>query len=279
VLDRVLIDAAVAAGAEVRYGVAVTDVRRDGRGRAIGVVGQERAGRPTAQDASFVVGADGSRSAIAQRVSAPVERRGRAASALVYGHWSDLDASGYEWIFRPGACAGIIPTNDGLTCVFAAARPERVRHGGIEVLRSLLEEACPDTAARVDAGGAPGGVRAFTGLPGFMRRAWGPGWALVGDAGYWKDPLTAHGLTDAMRDAELLARAIIAATNEELDEHEALAGYQATRDRLSLRLFTATDAIASQSWTDADIGALLLEVSAAMADEVDLLAALEPARV
>jgi 2-polyprenyl-6-methoxyphenol hydroxylase-like FAD-dependent oxidoreductase len=140
----------------------------------------------------------------------------------------------------------------------------------------VLAEASPATAARVRAGTPPGGVRTFAGHPGFMRRAWGPGWALVGDAGYWKDPLTAHGLTDALRDAELLARAVMASMAGELAEQEALDGYQATRDRLSLPLFTTTDTIASQRWSDTDIGALLLQLSTAMGDEVDTLAALEP---
>src|SRR5262249_18560856 len=138
--------------------------------------------RPVAIDAEFVVGADGVRSTIARAVSAAIEHRGTATSAVVYGYWSGLPADGYEWIFRPNACAGLIPTNDGLTCVFTAATPERVGRGGIHVLRSLLAEACTDTAARVRAGGAPAGVRTFGGLRGFTRHAWGPGWALVGDA-------------------------------------------------------------------------------------------------
>ena len=167
-------------------------------------------------------------------------------------------------MFRPNACAGVIPTNDGLACVFAASTPDRVGRGGKGVLESVLNQACPETAARVLAGTAPAGVRTFTGHPGFMRRAWGHGWALVGDAGYWKDPLSAHGLTDALRDAELLARAVVASVSGEVSEHEALAGYQATRDRLSLPLFQITDTIATQRWTDAEIGALLLQLSAAM---------------
>ena len=274
VLDPVLVDAAVAAGAEVRYGFTLTGVRRDRRGRVTGVVGRDGDGQRVAIDADLVVGADGMRSSVAQRVAAPVERRGIAASAVVYGYWSDLDTSGYEWIFRPNACAGVIPTNDRLAVVFAAATPDRVGRGGRRVLESLLAEACPETAARVRMGVAPIGVRTFTGHPGFLRRPWGPGWALVGDAGYWKDPLTAHGLTDALRDAELLARAVVAAASGDVSEADAFAEYQDTRDRLSLPLFVITDAVASQRWTDTEIGALLLELSAAMAVEVDVLAAL-----
>jgi 2-polyprenyl-6-methoxyphenol hydroxylase-like FAD-dependent oxidoreductase len=274
VLDPILVDAAAGAGAELRYGVTVTDVRRDRVGRVSGIVGRDDHGRAFTADADIVIGADGLRSTVAERVGAGIERGGRCATSLVYGYWSDVDADGYEWMFRPNARAGVIPTNDGLVCVFAAATPQRVGRGGMGVLESLLAEASPDTAARVRAGTAPAGVRTFGGHPGLMRRAWGPGWALVGDAGYWKDPLTAHGLTDALRDAELLARAIVAASGG-ASEHEALAHYQRTRDRLSLPLFTITDTIAGQSWTDADIGALLLQLSSAMVDEVEVLAGLD----
>ncbi len=112
-----------------------------------------------------------------------------------------------------------------------------------------------------------------------MRRPWGPGWALVGDAGYWKDPISAHGLTDALRDAELLARAVISAGDGCVALDAALRGYQETRDRLSFRLFDVTDALASFTWSDDEIGALLFEMSTSMADEVDAIAALDGAAV
>jgi 2-polyprenyl-6-methoxyphenol hydroxylase-like FAD-dependent oxidoreductase len=275
VLDPVLVDAAAAGGAEIRYGITVTGVRWDRQGRAAGIVGRHRTGRRVAIDARFVVGADGMRSTIARHVAAPIEQQGAGSTAVVYGYWSGLDTSGYEWIFRPNACAGVIPTNDGLACVFAAADPERVGPRGTRELESLVGRACPHTAARLRAASPPAGVRTFAGHPGFMRRAWGPGWALVGDAGYWKDPLTAHGLTDALRDAELLARALVGAASREASEQDVLATYQTTRDQLSLTLFGITDTIAAQRWTGAEISTLLRELSAAMADEVTALATLD----
>ena len=132
----------------------------------------------------------------------------------------------------------MIPTNGGQACVFAAATPRRIGRGGMDVLRSVVADADRDLADRLDAATAPAGVRSFGGCPGFVRRSWGPGWALVGDAGYWKDPISAHGLTDALRDAELLAGAIGTAWRRgEQDEDVALAGYQARRDALSAELF------------------------------------------
>jgi len=275
VLDPALVDAAVEAGAEVRFGVTVTGLRWDGTGRVNGVDARDEHGRRLTFAADMVVGADGLRSVVAREVAAPVERQGVGATSCVYGYWAGVETDGYEWMFRRDAMAGIIPTNDGMACVFAVASPQRIARGGVQVLRDVLRDASPSAAERVEAGTAPSGVRSFPGLPGYMRRAYGPGWALVGDAGYWKDPIGAHGLTDALRDAELLARAIVQAASADLTEGEALARYQDTRDRLSLPLFDVVEELARQQWTDADIGGLLLRLSSAMAEEVDEVAALD----
>ena len=121
----------------------------------------------------------------------------------------------------------------------------------------------------------PPGTRTWGGHPGYLRQAHGPGWALVGDAGYFKDPISAHGLTDALRDAELLARAVVDGFGAEPSLDAALADYEATRDRLSIPLFDIVDRIASHRWDDAEIADLLLQLSSSMADEVETLAALD----
>ncbi|MCU1361755.1 MAG: NAD(P)/FAD-dependent oxidoreductase, partial [Ilumatobacteraceae bacterium] len=100
--------------------------------------------------------------------------------------------------------------------------------------------------------------------------------ALVGDAGYFKDPISAHGLTDAMRDAELLARAVIDGHGNSSTLDAALGEYEATRDRLSIPLFDVVDRIASQQWDHAEIAALLLQLSSSMTDEIETLSALDP---
>jgi len=113
-------------------------------------------------------------------------------------------------------------------------------------------------------------VRGFAGQHGYIRQGSGPGWALVGDAGYFKDPLTAHGITDALRDAELLARAAIRGTTDAFAEHEIV------RLDLSSRLFDITDEIASFAWTDAEVQTLHRALSAEMTREVRTLVELEP---
>src|SRR4030095_2863526 len=113
-------------------------------------------------------------------------------------------------------------------------------------------------------------VHGFGGLPGFIKRSTGPGWALVGDAGYFKDPATAHGITDALRDAELLARAVLAGNSAAMEQ------FEATRLELSRRLFEVTDEIASFANDDAQLQSLHREFSREMSREVRALAALEP---
>ena len=275
VLDPVLVDAARDAGADVRFGVSVTGVVRNGR--VTGVVGHDEHGRAFAANARIVVGADGIGSSVARLVGAPVEQSADGAAAFIYGYHEGLPADRYQLWYRPGVAAGSFPTNHGQACVFVASPPERMRrelrNGAGPAYANLLAEAAPELP---DGGRDLGRLRVFAGRrTGYVRRSHGPGWALVGDAGYYKDPITSHGLTDALRDAELLSRAIIVAASDEGAEPMALATYQSVRDRLSARLFTVTDQIASFRWDLDRIPGLLTEVSDSMADEMICLSELD----
>jgi menaquinone-9 beta-reductase len=270
ILDAILADAARSAGADVRFGTSVTGLRRDRTGRVTGVTG--RAGGAHLEiGADLVVGADGRRSAVARCARAGVIHVAPASSGVIYRYFRDDAITGYHWHYTAGsaagpAAAGAIPTNDGLTCVFAATSAQHLRRelgGGADAgFRRILAMAAPDLADRLSHRGAAGPPRVFPGLTGYLRDAAGPGWALVGDAGYFKDPITAHGITDALRDAQILARVI---TTRGPD---AVGCYQAERDALSMRLFRVTGRIASFDWTADDIGDHLLELKDAMAEEV-----------
>jgi flavin-dependent dehydrogenase len=281
VLDRVLVDAAVAAGAVVRHRVRLVDLVRDASGRVSGAVLDEESGGRRTVRAGIVIGADGLRSAVASLVEAPLTRRGRHAAASVYGYWSGLGAEGYHWHWGPGVAAGVIPTNGGEVLVFAGASTRRfaeeIRLDVPGAYRRILAEAAPELAGHLDGARLSGPLHGFPGHPGHLRRPWGPGWALVGDAGYFKDPITAHGISDALRDAELLARAVVKGGER------ALAAYEAARDELSTRLFELTDRIASLEWDNAALKALHQSLSEEMKREVSALVALgaaetQPAR-
>jgi flavin-dependent dehydrogenase len=205
------------------------------------------------------------RSTVAGLVGAPVYRAARHATSVLYGYWPDLPVDGFNWHYAEASAAGVIPTNDGETLVFAgmpAARwPETTAAGRFEAFLRILQETAPALAETVRARGERP-LTGFAGRAGYFRQSWGPGWALVGDAGYFKDPLTAHGITDALRDAELLADAIVDGSPM------ALAEYQRCRDEWSRGLFEITDRLASFEWTLETVGALLEILSREMADDV-----------
>jgi flavin-dependent dehydrogenase len=275
-LDRTLVDAAADSGAEVRYGVRVDDVIVDDDGRVRGITAVAGGARHRIE-ADIVVGADGLYSTIAQHVGAARVVEGRHSTGVLYSYWEDLPVDGYYWRFQASGSIGAIPTSDGATCLFVSVPAGRfraeIRDDAVSAYRRLVREVSAVFAARLDVARRVEPVRGFGGQVGFIKRGTGPGWALVGDAGYFKDPLTAHGITDALRDAELLARAIMSGTTA------AFADYETVRHDLSRRLFEITDDIASFTWTDSDVQSLHRAFSTEMSREVRALAALDHSHV
>lgn len=262
VLDPTLQEGARAHGADVHLGWAVTGIiRRSGT-----VVGAELSsvdGRHTSVRADLVIGADGIRSRVARLVGARTTLRAEHAAATIYAYLPDPGLEGYVWAYRPGVSVGAIPTNGGQACVFTSMPPARFeaeRAGGLTGLhRRLLEECVPELAARLHrTPSGPAAHRAFPGVPGFIREGHGPGWALVGDAGYFRDPLTAHGITDALREAELLADAVLAGAPG------ALARWSEDRVERVRTFLEVTDHIASFAWSMDEIRELHLTLSRAM---------------
>ena len=273
VLDEVLVDAAEEAGAEVRHGVSLEGLLWDASGRTKGAFVASRDRTVASIEADLVIGADGRRSKVARLAGAEVRHLSPNTTATIYGFWPGLELEGYHWIYREGVGAGVIPTNGGEACVFVGMPPATFhaqRREGLEGLYfRLLASASPEIAERVRASGAKPKLRGFPGAPGVLRRPVGPGWALVGDAGYFKDPITAHGISDALRDAELLARAATTGTPA------AFAEYGATRDRLSRGLIEVTDRLASLEWTLAEAKELHLRLSREMSAEAQYVAGLD----
>jgi menaquinone-9 beta-reductase len=265
-LDRLLVDHAVDAGAEIVHQVRLTGLQRRDDGRVCGAVLEDHDGGVHHVAAGLVVGADGATSNVADLVAAPVYRRGRHTGGVVYGHWSGVTIEGNRWYFDPGLSVGAIPTSEGEACIFVAVPGPRFRdafRGDVTAgYRRWLAQGAPELAAAVADARATEHLHGFAGRVGYFRQSWGPGWALVGDAGYYKDPITAHGITDALRDAEALANAITAGTEE------ALAAYQQRRDDLAGGLFEASDAIASFEWDLAAARALHKTLADEMSREV-----------
>jgi menaquinone-9 beta-reductase len=281
VLDPILADAAVEAGAEVRFGTRVARLLTDAGGRVRGVRATGPGGATVDLTAHVTVGADGRNSLVAREAGAETTLAGRAASSAIYAYVQDLrtDHDGIEWLYAEGATAGLIPTNHGQHCVFVGASGRRfmsdLRFDLEGAFARILAEVSPETAERVAGARRVGPVRGFPGVPGWLRRPYGDGWALVGDAGYFKDPQTAHGLADALRDAELLARAIDEAAAGRRPWDQALRAYERTRDELSRPLFDATEAIASFDWSLQELAVHHRRLSAAMQQEVRHMTAID----
>ncbi|MGD2067692.1 MAG: NAD(P)/FAD-dependent oxidoreductase [Gemmatimonadota bacterium] len=266
VLDPLLVEGARAAGAEVVHGHGVVDLLRDPDGRVHGATVADRERRTLDVSADLVVGADGVRSRVARILDVDVDYATPNAGATVYGYWRGIGLEGNHWFYDVGAGVGAIPTNGGATCVFAGFPRERfARSGGAgleALMREVLEGVSPDLAARVEGAERQGKLRGFAGIAGFLRRSTGPGWALVGDAGYFRDPITAHGITDALRDAEALARAVTEGDGN-------LARYQDERDELVRDLLDITDRISTYDWTLDEVKGLHLDLSREMKAEVE----------
>src|SRR5262245_41092795 len=120
VLDRVLVDAARAAGATVRHDSPVHDLAFDQYGRVRGILLKDSAGRARRIDADCVVGADGLGSFVARKAGARTLAEGRCSVAHVFGYAVAPRYSGYHWYFGPKVSGAVIPTNDGLACIVAS---------------------------------------------------------------------------------------------------------------------------------------------------------------
>ena len=254
--DAMLADAAVAAGADLREGVSFMAPHVED-GRVSGIRTVTAAGATEDIRARIVVGADGKRSRFARMVRAEAYGRQPAATCSYYAYWSGFDAPGTRLFVRDGLFCVAAPTNDGLTFV-GMAWP----HAEFARVRADIGSACREAAATLpwvaDRLASAEQVGRFVGtadLDGFFRTASGPGWALLGDAGYHKDPITAQGMTDALLHAELLAAAIV----EELvrPDGRALTDYGRRRDAAARPMFGLTADLARLAPPTPEMSALL----------------------
>ncbi len=265
VLDAILRNAARRAGAEYRSGIAFEDVVRDAGGRVTGALLRDRAGSLTHVPCGILIGADGRRSAVAGSVGARAVAEAAACCATIYGYVPGLPNEGYTWFFAAGVAGGAIPTTEGEHCVFLS-RPSRnaARFGrnalaglatGLAIWSPRIAEAVRATAPR---------LRRFAGAPGHLRDCAGPGWALVGDAGYFKDPVTAHGITDALLDAHRLAHA--------LSGPDGAGAYQDARDRHAPAMLALTHRIATLETSMEELAAMHRDFAGRMkAEALDIV--------
>lgn len=248
VLDKLLLDAAREAGAEVREGFSVRELRREGE-RVIGIRGQASDGSAVEEEARIVIGADGRESFVARQVGAEGYKVREGTTCGYYSYWSGVETiDGQAELHLSNQRARFLfPTHDEQVCIacefpkdeFATVKADPERH----VLAAFDE--VPGLGKRLRRGKRES--RWFGLLVGesYYRKPYGPGWALVGDAGYLKDPVTGRGIDDAFRDAELLARAIDDGFTGKRDLEAALAEYEETRNNATAIMYEVTHQFAT----------------------------------
>ena len=231
VLDTLLVRAAADSGAEFREGFRVEDLVYSGEAVA-GIRGRAKGGTLVEERARLVIGADGIHSVVARQVKAPEYDQLPIAACAYWSYFSGVDQADAELYVRDGCAFGVVPTNDDLHLLmvnwpareFPAVRADVEGH----VQRALLQ--APAMAARINEARRVDTWYGTAGVPTWFRRPYGDGWALVGDAGYNRDPVTAQGMSDAFIDAELLVEAIDRSLSGETDLTEALAAHEAARN-------------------------------------------------
>ncbi|HEU4932679.1 MAG TPA: NAD(P)/FAD-dependent oxidoreductase [Pyrinomonadaceae bacterium] len=232
VLDKILVDAAVDAGAELRERFTVEELTTDGES-ITGIRGRDANGSTVTEHARIVIGADGARSMVANAVNAPVYFDRGMLTCNYYSYWSGVQHEGVELYPRDGRTIVVDKTNDGLSMiciVFPKEEFDRVRSNiEGEYLRTIQQNA-PTLFERMKNGRREERFAGTGFLPNFFRQPYGNGWALVGDAGYVKDPILAQGITNSFSHAEMLAEALDQAFLGLREMEDALADYEYNRN-------------------------------------------------
>jgi 2-polyprenyl-6-methoxyphenol hydroxylase-like FAD-dependent oxidoreductase len=235
VLDKVLVDAAIEAGAELREGCAIEEYLTDGN-RVVGARGRDcTRGSLIMERATVTVGADGRGSLLARTVQAAEYEFTPTLTCWYFSYWTGA-SHGLELYVRGERAIFAHPTNDGLFAVFVGCpiREQRAVQSDLERQFMAAVDLVPELADRVRSGERVERFYGAANLPNFLRTPYGPGWALVGDAGCHKDPYLALGICDAFRDADLVADAIDRQLSGMLMHDQVMVDYERRRNEATM---------------------------------------------
>lgn len=252
VLDKILVDAAGNSGAEVIEGFTVTELLRDGD-RVAGIRGRVGDGPEREFRAQLVIGADGANSTVAKAVDAQVYEGSPAACFVYYSYYEGVDWGMHHRTGFGEQQFASWPTNDGLALVAVMRKRDRFREfrtdpdAGVQEIVSQID---PEIGARLaDTGRRVEPFRPMLYPDNYRRQSFGPGWALVGDAGYHKDPFTGWGITDSFKYSQLLSDLVDESLSGVRPFEETLPEYQRERDAQSASTYELTQAISELSLT------------------------------
>jgi 2-polyprenyl-6-methoxyphenol hydroxylase-like FAD-dependent oxidoreductase len=246
VLDKLLVDGAGEAGAEIREGFTVEEILTED-GRVTGIKGRSKGGTAVTEHAKVVVGADGRNSLLADAVRPEQYHEKGPILAGYYTYWSGLPIDGrFDTYIRPLRGFAVAPTHDGLTMTVGGWPYTEFDANKRDLEANFLKlfDLVPAFAERIRGARREAPI-AGAAVPNFFRKPYGPGWALVGDAGYNKDPITAQGINDAFRDAERCAMALDQSFSGGRSFDDAMGEYQRARDEHVLPMYHFTCQLAT----------------------------------
>ena len=246
VLDKLLVDAAAEAGAEIREGFTVEEVLIEDE-RVVGIKGRSKGGEAMTERARLVIGADGRYSVVAEAVRPEQYNERPPLLAAYYTYWSDLPIDGrFETYIRARRGFAAAPTHDGLTLTVGGWPHAEFERNKKDVEGNFLKmfDLAPEFAERVR-GAKRAAPFAGAAVTNYFRKPYGPGWTLVGDAGYNKDPITAQGISDAFRDAEHCAMALDQTFTGARSFDDAMSECQRARDQHVLPMYEFTCQLAT----------------------------------
>jgi flavin-dependent dehydrogenase len=238
VLDKILVEAAVESGAELREKFTINEVCFE-NDRAVGIRGRTANGASVTEKARFVIGADGRNSLVARKTGAPINLEKPILNCAFYTYWSGVPVDGSELYPRDRCFIAAFPTNDDLVCTFVEWPKDKFKRVRTDVEGHFMKalERIPRLAERIRGGRSTKRFIGIANLPNYFRKPHGPGWALVGDAGYHRDPCGAYGISDAFRDVERLTEAVDKGFSGSQPLEEALADYERQRNVSLLPVF------------------------------------------
>ena len=240
VIDEILVNAARQSGADLREDFLVERISFSDEGAEVS--GRSKSGQACVEQCALLIGADGKNSLVAKAAGAVTTHETPPRSAAYYGYWEGLRLPRAEMYERPGRVIGVWPTNDGLTVIYMGLPIAEFPAFREDVAANFFTtlDVAGDLGERVRAARQVGRFSGSANLPNRVRKPYGAGWALIGDAGFVMDPITAHGMSQALRDAELLAEAIETGLGGQRNLQRAMQGYETERNRQGLPMYKLT---------------------------------------
>jgi 2-polyprenyl-6-methoxyphenol hydroxylase-like FAD-dependent oxidoreductase len=208
-----------------------------------------------------VVGADGRESFVARQVGASEYNPGGGTTAGFYSYFKNFSHSGPEFHLGGGVAHFVFPTNDGEVCLGVEMTADKFKEFRGDLSENLASDlsAFEPLAERFKSAERTDKIFGLAPHKSFYRKPYGPGWALAGDAGYYRDPLLGQGINDAFRDADTLADALDAGFAGRQEWDSALAAYEADRNAATAMVYGLTNLLCQ----DLDPSPQILQMMAA----------------